>query len=37
MFDNSGGGIGRLPNDAMRKRMTELIEAIQIAAANCGG
>jgi aryl-alcohol dehydrogenase-like predicted oxidoreductase len=26
MVDNLGGGIGRLPNDATRKRMAELIE-----------
>jgi aryl-alcohol dehydrogenase-like predicted oxidoreductase len=28
MLDNIGGGIGRLPNEAMRKRMTELIDAL---------
>jgi aryl-alcohol dehydrogenase-like predicted oxidoreductase len=27
MLDNIGGGIGRLPNEATRKRMAELIEA----------
>jgi aryl-alcohol dehydrogenase-like predicted oxidoreductase len=28
MLDNIGGGIGRLPNDATRKRMAELIDAL---------
>ena len=28
MIDNLGGGIGRLPNDATRKRMVELIDAL---------
>ena len=28
MLDNMGGGIGRLPNEAMRKRMAEFIDAI---------
>jgi len=27
MLDNIGGGIGRLPNDAMRKRMTDLVDS----------
>lgn len=27
MLDDIGGGIGRLPNDAMRKRMAELIDS----------
>ena len=28
MLDNIGGGIGRLPNEAMRKRMAELIDSL---------
>src|SRR5262245_8714930 len=28
MLENIGGGIGRLPNEAMRKRMAELIDAL---------
>jgi aryl-alcohol dehydrogenase-like predicted oxidoreductase len=28
MLDNMGGGIGRLPNEATRKRMAELIDAL---------
>jgi aryl-alcohol dehydrogenase-like predicted oxidoreductase len=28
MIDNIGGGIGRLPDEAMRKRMVEFIEAL---------
>jgi hypothetical protein len=28
MLDNIGGGIGRLPNDAMRKRMVQFIDAL---------
>jgi hypothetical protein len=28
MVDNIGGGIGRLPNDAMRKRMAELVDSL---------
>jgi aryl-alcohol dehydrogenase-like predicted oxidoreductase len=28
MLDNLGGGIGRLPNEATRKRMAELIDAL---------
>jgi aryl-alcohol dehydrogenase-like predicted oxidoreductase len=28
MIDNIGGGIGRLPDDAMRQRMTELVDAL---------
>jgi aryl-alcohol dehydrogenase-like predicted oxidoreductase len=32
MLDNIGGGIGRLPNEAMRKRMAELIDALPPAA-----
>lgn len=28
MVDNIGGGIGRLPDDAMRKRMAELVDAL---------
>jgi aryl-alcohol dehydrogenase-like predicted oxidoreductase len=33
MLDNLGGGIGRLPNDAMRKRMAEFIDALPPAPA----
>jgi aryl-alcohol dehydrogenase-like predicted oxidoreductase len=32
MVDNIGGGIGRLPNEAMRKRMAELIDSFPQAA-----
>jgi aryl-alcohol dehydrogenase-like predicted oxidoreductase len=28
MLDNLGGGIGRLPDEAMRKRMAELVDAL---------
>ena len=28
MLDNMGGGIGRLPDEAMRKRMSELVDAL---------
>jgi hypothetical protein len=28
MLDNIGGGIGRLPNGAMRKRMAELVDSL---------
>ena len=28
MLDNIGGGIGRLPNDAMRRRMAEFVDSI---------
>src|SRR6185503_9250131 len=28
MIDNIGGGIGRLPNEATRKRMAELVDAL---------
>jgi aryl-alcohol dehydrogenase-like predicted oxidoreductase len=31
MLDNIGGGIGRLPDEAMRKRMAELIESFPLA------
>jgi len=31
MLDNIGGGIGRLPSDATRKRMTELVDALPAA------
>jgi hypothetical protein len=27
MLDNIGGGIGRLPNEAMRKRMAQLVDS----------
>src|SRR5688500_8297528 len=27
MLDNVGGGVGRLPDEAMRKRMAELVDA----------
>ena len=32
MLDNIGGGIGRLPNEAMRKRMGELVDSLPPAA-----
>ena len=28
MLENIGGGIGRLPNEAMRKRMAELVDSL---------
>ena len=28
MLDNAGGGIGRLPNEAMRKRIAEFVDAL---------
>jgi len=28
MADNIGGGIGRLPDEATRKRMAELVDAL---------
>jgi hypothetical protein len=31
MLDNMGGGIGRLPNEAMRKRMADFIEDMPLA------
>jgi hypothetical protein len=31
MLDNIGAGIGRLPNEAMRKRMAELVDALPAA------
>lgn len=33
MVDNLGGGVGRLPNEAMRKRMAEFIDALPPAPA----
>ena len=33
MLDNIGGGIGRLPNEATRKRMAELIDALPAGSA----
>ena len=33
MLDNIGGGIGRLPNEVMRKRMVELIDSLPRAGA----
>jgi hypothetical protein len=35
MADNIGGGTGRLPNEAMRKRMADFIDALP--AAGRGG
>jgi aryl-alcohol dehydrogenase-like predicted oxidoreductase len=32
MLDNIGGGIGRLPNEATRKRMAELVDSLPAAA-----
>ena len=37
MVDNLGGGIGRLPNEAMRKRMADLIESFPKPAGRAGG
>jgi aryl-alcohol dehydrogenase-like predicted oxidoreductase len=31
MVDNLGGGIGRLPDEAMRRRMVELVDALPTA------
>jgi aryl-alcohol dehydrogenase-like predicted oxidoreductase len=31
MLDNIGGGIGRLPNEAMRKRMAQLVDSLPAA------
>jgi hypothetical protein len=28
MLDNIGGGIGRLPDEATRRRMVELVDAL---------
>ena len=28
MLDNIGGGIGRLPDEAMRKRMADFVDAL---------
>src|SRR6185436_8608940 len=28
MLDNIGGGVGRLPNEAMRRRMAELVDSL---------
>ena len=28
MLDNIGGGIGRMPNEAMRKRMAEFVDSL---------
>jgi aryl-alcohol dehydrogenase-like predicted oxidoreductase len=36
MIDNIGGGIGRLPDEAMRKRMVELIDALPAAGRGAG-
>jgi aryl-alcohol dehydrogenase-like predicted oxidoreductase len=36
MVDNIGGGIGRLPNDAMRQRMAELVDALPPAPSRRG-
>jgi len=36
MVDNIGGGIGRLPNEAMRKRMAEFVDALPEAPAPQG-
>ena len=37
MVDNIGGGIGRLPNEATRKRMAELIDSLPKPAGRAGG
>lgn len=36
MLDNLGGGIGRLPDSTMRKRMTDLIDALPPVAVRMG-
>jgi aryl-alcohol dehydrogenase-like predicted oxidoreductase len=36
MLDNLGGGIGRLPNEAMRKRMAALVDSLPPAPAGAG-
>jgi len=36
MLDNLGGGIGRLPDESMRKRMTDFIDALPPAEARRG-
>ena len=33
MLDNIGGGIGRLPNEAMRKRMADFVDALPLPVA----
>jgi diketogulonate reductase-like aldo/keto reductase len=37
MVENLGGGIGRLPNEAMRKRMVDLIESFPKPPSRAGG
>lgn len=37
MIDNIGGGIGRLPDEAMRKRMAEFVDALPPAPGRGGG
>ncbi len=37
MLDNIGGGIGRLPNEATRKRMSEVIDSLPKPAGRAGG
>ena len=37
MVDNLGGGIGRLPNEATRKRMADLIDSFPKPAGRAGG
>jgi aryl-alcohol dehydrogenase-like predicted oxidoreductase len=37
MFDNIGGGIGRLPDEATRKRMAELVDSWPQAGSGGGG
>jgi aryl-alcohol dehydrogenase-like predicted oxidoreductase len=37
MVDNLGGGIGRLPNEATRKRMAEFIDSLPQPAGRAGG
>jgi hypothetical protein len=36
MLDNIGGGIGRLPDDAMRQKMAELVDALPPAPSRRG-
>jgi diketogulonate reductase-like aldo/keto reductase len=37
MIDNLGGAIGRLPDEAQRKRMIELVDALPPAGGRRGG
>jgi hypothetical protein len=37
MADNMGAAMGRLPDEAMKKRMTEVVDALPPAPARRGG